>query len=64
MRIFTDLFYGLVIWTVFFTLGVLAWTLLEYLLHRFAFHWKPSPESRFQIILHFLLHGLHHKVRL
>ncbi|VDO17242.1 unnamed protein product [Brugia timori] len=53
--------YGLIIWTFLFTLGVLAWTLLEYLLHRFAFHWKPNPESRIQIILHFLLHGLHHK---
>ncbi|KAK6106918.1 Cytochrome b5-like Heme/Steroid binding domain family protein [Brugia pahangi] len=53
--------YGLIIWTFLFTLGVLAWTLLEYLLHRFAFHWKPNPESCAQIILHFLLHGLHHK---
>lgn len=53
--------YGAVIWASCFVLGVLAWTLVEYLLHRFVFHWKPNPESSFQIILHFLLHGLHHK---
>uniref|UniRef100_A0A915PT18 Fatty acid 2-hydroxylase n=1 Tax=Setaria digitata TaxID=48799 RepID=A0A915PT18_9BILA len=53
--------YGLIIWAGLFTLGVLSWTLLEYILHRFAFHWQPNPESYFQITLHFLLHGLHHK---
>ncbi|VDN03640.1 unnamed protein product [Thelazia callipaeda] len=56
--------YGLLFWAVFFTLGVLMWTLLEYLLHRCIFHWQPSPKSRFQITLHFLLHGLHHKTPL
>uniref|UniRef100_A0A0N5AMY3 Fatty acid 2-hydroxylase n=1 Tax=Syphacia muris TaxID=451379 RepID=A0A0N5AMY3_9BILA len=44
-----------------FGLGGLAWTLLEYLLHRFAFHWEPNPKSDWQIVFHFLLHGLHHK---
>uniref|UniRef100_F1KSC8 Fatty acid 2-hydroxylase n=1 Tax=Ascaris suum TaxID=6253 RepID=F1KSC8_ASCSU len=52
---------GLLIWAILFTLGVLAWTLLEYILHRFAFHWRPNPKSPNQIVLHFLLHGLHHK---
>jgi 4-hydroxysphinganine ceramide fatty acyl 2-hydroxylase len=42
-------------------LGVVWWTWLEYCLHRFAFHWRPSPQSYWQITLHFLLHGLHHK---
>ncbi|CAD5205575.1 unnamed protein product [Bursaphelenchus okinawaensis] len=44
-----------------FILGTLAWTLLEYILHRFVFHWQPDPESYNQILLHFLVHGLHHK---
>ncbi|VDK54653.1 unnamed protein product [Gongylonema pulchrum] len=52
---------GLFLWAALFTFGVLAWTLLEYILHRYAFHWQPNPKSRTQIILHFLLHGLHHK---
>jgi 4-hydroxysphinganine ceramide fatty acyl 2-hydroxylase len=51
------------IWTVlFFLLGVLLWTLMEYGLHRFVFH----SESRFKenngtlAMLHFLCHGIHH----
>lgn len=52
---------GLLIWGFFFSFGVFAWTLLEYILHRFAFHWQPNPNSRWQIVFHFLLHGLHHK---
>jgi 4-hydroxysphinganine ceramide fatty acyl 2-hydroxylase len=34
--------------------GVIAWTLVEYLIHRFLFH---IPESRFQ----YLIHGIHHE---
>lgn len=38
--------------------GLLAWTLSEYLLHRYVFHWqKDSPRGR---RVHFLLHGVHH----
>ncbi|VDD86861.1 unnamed protein product [Enterobius vermicularis] len=54
-------FYGLMVWASLFSLGLLAWTLLEYILHRFAFHWQPNPKSSRQIVFHFLLHGLHHK---
>ncbi len=41
-----------------FAVGVLSWTLLEYLLHRFVFHYHPKSEwgKRF----HFILHGVHH----
>ena len=52
---------GGVLWTVLFTLGVLAWTLTEYLLHRHAFHWQPDPNSSWKLVFHFLMHGLHHK---
>ena len=42
----------------FFALGVLAWTLSEYVLHRYVFHWrKDTPRGR---RIHFLLHGVHH----
>jgi sterol desaturase/sphingolipid hydroxylase (fatty acid hydroxylase superfamily) len=41
-----------------FALGVLAWTLAEYVLHRYVFHWmKDTPRGR---RIHFLLHGVHH----
>ena len=42
-----------------FLAGVLAWTLLEYLLHRFIFHWQPpGPEGR---VWSFMVHGYHHE---
>eukprot|EP00730_Choanoeca_flexa_P011477 TRINITY_DN260_c0_g1_i2.p1 TRINITY_DN260_c0_g1~~TRINITY_DN260_c0_g1_i2.p1 ORF type:complete len:240 (+),score=22.40 TRINITY_DN260_c0_g1_i2:57-776(+) len=44
-----------------FAAGVLAWTLLEYILHRFLFHILFSDTSNFFITFHFLLHGQHHK---
>jgi len=47
-----------------FLCGCLAWTLLEYSLHRCLFHWRPNLRSHTQITFHFLLHGLHHKTPL
>lgn len=38
--------------------GILFWTLLEYLLHRFVFHFEPHGEL--QEDLAFLVHGIHH----
>jgi len=35
--------------------GILFWTLMEYSLHRFIFHWHPNPNSKQQLTLHFLL---------
>jgi dihydroceramide fatty acyl 2-hydroxylase len=38
--------------------GVFSWTLTEYVLHRWIFHWtKDTPAGR---RIHFLLHGVHH----
>ena len=38
--------------------GILVWTLAEYALHRYVFHWyKDTPWGR---RVHFLLHGVHH----
>jgi len=39
-------------------LGILVWTLTEYLLHRFVFHY--NPKSEFGTKLHFIFHGVHH----
>ena len=52
--------HDLPLWGVagFFLLGVFAWTLAEYVLHRYVFHWmRDTPRGR---RLHFLMHGVHH----
>jgi sterol desaturase/sphingolipid hydroxylase (fatty acid hydroxylase superfamily) len=42
-----------------FVLGLLMWTLLEYGLHRFLFHWEgKGPSGK---VLSFMLHGYHHE---
>ena len=41
-----------------FALGILIWTLVEYTMHRWLFHYQPK--SRWGKQLHFLLHGVHH----
>jgi dihydroceramide fatty acyl 2-hydroxylase len=41
-----------------FAVGVLIWSLTEYLLHRFVFHW--ASDTAFGRRVHFLLHGVHH----
>lgn len=38
--------------------GFLIWTLTEYVLHRFVFHYHPSSEWGKKI--HFIFHGVHH----
>ncbi len=38
--------------------GVLAWTLTEYTIHRWAFHVHPTSDLGKK--LHFLVHGIHH----
>jgi sterol desaturase/sphingolipid hydroxylase (fatty acid hydroxylase superfamily) len=43
-----------------FGIGFLAWTLIEYVLHRFFFHIAPEPtfESKLK---QFMVHGYHHE---
>ena len=43
----------------FVAAGFLAWQLLEYLIHRCAFH--TIPTNYWGITAHFLFHGCHHK---
>ncbi|KAJ8870450.1 hypothetical protein PR048_029472 [Dryococelus australis] len=60
---FISLDYLQILWSVpCCLLGVLCWSLLEYSIHRWVFHMKPPDNSVTLITLHFLLHGLHHKV--
>lgn len=43
---------------VTFVVGLFLWTLAEYMLHRFVFHYHPRSERGKRIS--FLLHGVHH----
>lgn len=38
--------------------GIVAWTFVEYWLHRTFFHWEP--DTKWGPKLHFLVHGVHH----
>jgi sterol desaturase/sphingolipid hydroxylase (fatty acid hydroxylase superfamily) len=38
--------------------GIAVWTLTEYALHRFVFHFEPNSE--FGQRIHFIFHGVHH----
>ncbi len=41
--------------------GIVIWTMLEYLLHRFLFHVDDMlPDTPFFMMLHFTMHGIHH----
>src|SRR5215470_1414740 len=44
--------------TGLFLLGVFFWTLLEYVIHRYAFH--HEPKTRVGKKFHFIVHGVHH----
>lgn len=38
--------------------GIIIWTVVEYVLHRFVFHFHPKSE--FAKRIHFIFHGVHH----
>ncbi|XP_037307590.2 fatty acid 2-hydroxylase [Pungitius pungitius] len=44
-----------------FLLGWFLWSFIEYCIHRFVFHMKPPAHNYYLIMIHFLLHGQHHK---
>lgn len=48
---------GVLFFGLFFG-GLMVWTLTEYLLHRFVFHYEPKTD--FGKKIHFLAHGVHH----
>ncbi|XP_076175098.1 fatty acid 2-hydroxylase isoform X2 [Ptiloglossa arizonensis] len=47
--------------SISYIFGIFLWTILEYILHRELFHFKPPATSKVLISLHFVLHGVHHK---
>jgi sterol desaturase/sphingolipid hydroxylase (fatty acid hydroxylase superfamily) len=44
--------------SILLTGGIFSWTITEYLLHRFVFHYYPDSEIGKRI--HFIFHGVHH----
>jgi sterol desaturase/sphingolipid hydroxylase (fatty acid hydroxylase superfamily) len=49
---------GVVNYIEMFLAGLFIWTLIEYVLHRFVFHFVPK--SKWGLRLHFIFHGVHH----
>lgn len=43
---------------LFFVFSMFSWTLAEYLLHRYLFHW--ISDNKFVKRFHFVMHGSHH----
>ncbi|WP_374951983.1 sterol desaturase family protein [Mucilaginibacter sp.] len=41
-----------------FLFGLFVWTLTEYIMHRFVFHFVPK--QKWALRLHFIFHGVHH----
>lgn len=39
--------------------GLFIWTITEYILHRFVFHWQPP--GKWGAKIHFWVHGVHHE---
>ena len=43
-----------------FIAGLFIWTIVEYIMHRFVFHYKPNENWQWAQRLHFIMHGVHH----
>lgn len=59
--IYSALFINELAWTRFlgiFVLGIVIWTLFEYIMHRYVFHLKI--DSDWGRRMHFMIHGCHH----
>jgi sterol desaturase/sphingolipid hydroxylase (fatty acid hydroxylase superfamily) len=39
--------------------GIISWTLFEYIIHRFAFHFIPKRKATMKIV--YIIHGNHHE---
>jgi len=56
---FTQTGLGILLFVELFALGLFVWTLTEYIMHRFVFHYEPADKPWAQRI-HFIFHGVHH----
>src|ERR1700744_4076410 len=49
---------GVLAYFEYFFIGLFVWTFVEYIMHRFVFHYVPK--NKFGLRLHFIFHGVHH----
>ena len=49
---------GVLAYFEFFFIGLFVWTFVEYIMHRFVFHYVPK--NKIGLRLHFIFHGVHH----
>jgi len=56
---FFDVHIGVLAFVGYFALGLFVWTLTEYIMHRFVFHYAP-PDKPWAQRMHFIFHGVHH----
>lgn len=49
---------GVLTFVGYFLFGLFFWTLSEYVLHRYVFHF--TPQGKFMERIHFIFHGVHH----
>ena len=57
-KAFADVHMGVLSFIGWFALGLFVWTIAEYILHRYVFHFYPK--SAFGKKIHFIFHGVHH----
>jgi 4-hydroxysphinganine ceramide fatty acyl 2-hydroxylase len=50
---------GFITFFELFVAGLFIWTLTEYIMHRFVFHYVPKDKP-WALRLHFIFHGVHH----
>src|ERR1700709_986170 len=48
---------GIIAYFEYFFIGLFVWTFVEYIMHRFIFHYVPK--NKFGLRLHFIFHGVH-----
>lgn len=49
---------GILTWALTAAAGLFVWSFVEYVMHRFVFHFVPA--SKWGLRLHFIFHGVHH----
>jgi sterol desaturase/sphingolipid hydroxylase (fatty acid hydroxylase superfamily) len=55
---FFEVHMGALLFIGLFAAGIFVWTFVEYVMHRFVFHYVPKAKWAYR--LHFIFHGVHH----
>lgn len=57
-KAFVDIQMSFLVFTAWLLIGLFVWTITEYIMHRYIFHFYPS--SKIGKRIHFIFHGVHH----